>query len=245
MIKKCIASWASQGRENYNKALLNLIRSCKEAGWDGDYVMGSLDGYVDEYLGVKIDLGAYPKSEKYNLSYNHAEIPYGFKPEQIQVARERGYDLVIWCDSTIRMLKKPDEIIQIARERAVVAFDNLGHPLANYISDVCVDRIGLTPEELPKAKNIMACCLVFDFSRQLAVDVLEHWMKLRADSFSFQNGYGSTRPEFVTHKHDQSALAGVLYKRGIEVLPYGRLAYPPNHITKEYGEVIFLNKGVI
>lgn len=244
-MKHCISSWASTGRENYNRALLNLIRSCKDTNWDGGYVMGSLDGYVDEYLGVPIALGNYPKSQAYQLSNNHAEIPYGFKPEQIQVAREAGYDMVIWADSTIRLLKHPIDLMGEARKRGVVAFENLGHPLHKYISDVAVNRSGLTPDELMAAPNIMACCLIFDFSQQIAIDVLDRWMELRADSFSFQNGYGSTRPEFITHKHDQSALAGVLFKHGIEPLPYGALAYPPHHITKEYGEVTFLNKGVI
>jgi len=244
-MKHCITSWASTGRENYNKAMLNLIRSCKDAQWDGGFVMGSLDGYVDEYLGVKIDLGAYPKSDKYQLAYNHAEIPYGFKPEQIQVARERGYDMVIWCDSTIRMLRHPIELMELSAKRGVVAWDNLGHPLYKYISDPGVNRLGITEEQLMEAKNIMACCLIFDFRHPVANAVFDEWMVLRADSFSFQNGYGSTRPGFVTHKHDQSALAGVLYKHGVQLEEYGGLAYPPHHLTKEYGEVTFLNKGVI
>lgn len=244
-MKRCIASWSSKGRENYNGAMLRLIRSCKDAGWDGDYVMGSLDGDCDEYLGAEIKLGSYPRSETYNLHNNHAEIPYGFKPEQIQVARERGYDVVIWCDSTIRMLRYPTEILAFAKDHGVAAFDNLGHPLHKYISDVCVNRTGLTPEELPVAKNIMACCIVFDFTHPMAGKVLDRWMELRADSFSFQNGYGSTRPEFITHKHDQSALAAILFKYGVPLLPYGPLAYPPHHETNEYGQVIFLNKGVI
>jgi hypothetical protein len=231
------------GRENYCKAMLGLIRSCKNVGWDGDYVMSSLDGYVDEYLGVKIDLGTYPRSEKYQLSNNHHEIPYGFKPEQIQVARERGYEQIIWCDSTIRLLKNPEPYLQLAKERGIVAFDNLGHPLNKYISDLAVDRTGLTPSELTEAKNIMACAIVFDFSNPITVSVFEQWADLRKDGVSFQN-YGSDRPEFITHKHDQSCLAVILHKHKVDVLPYGGLAYPPYHKTGEYGEVTFLNKGV-
>lgn len=80
-MSKCIVSFSSMGRENYNQAQLRLIKSIKWSGWDGGVVMQSYDGYVDEYKGVKIELGSYPKSEKYNLQNNNSEIPYGFKPE--------------------------------------------------------------------------------------------------------------------------------------------------------------------
>ena len=81
--KKIVVSFASKGRENYNKAQLGLIKSCVNAGWDGDYLIRSYDGYCDNYLGVDIKLGSYPITEKHGLCPNHAEIPWGFKPDII------------------------------------------------------------------------------------------------------------------------------------------------------------------
>ena len=245
MSKKCIVCWSSLGRENYPSAQLKLIRSCINTGWDGDYIMQTLDGYVDEYLGVKIEQGAYPKSERWQLANNNSEIPYAFKPELIQVARERGYEQVIWCDSSIRLFSDPTPLLELAKEKGVVAFDNLGHPFRNYVSDVCLKMLHIPYEELDKVPQIMACVVIFDFTNEKAVRVFDKWIATSRDGVSFQNGYGSTRPEFVAHRHDQVVLSGLMYKEGIELLPYGGLCYHPNEITKQYGEPIyFVNKGM-
>ena len=59
---KVLVSVASKGREDYNKAQLNLINSALRytnhtRHWFHDFLMRSVDGYVDEYKGVKIELG--------------------------------------------------------------------------------------------------------------------------------------------------------------------------------------------
>src|ERR1700721_228181 len=114
MSKKVIVSFSSHGRENYCAAQLKLIKSCKEAGWDGDYLMRSYDGYVDNYLGVDIKLGSYPVTKKYGLCNNHSEVPWGFKPNLIHEAIEAGYEQIIWCDSSIRMVKDIQPLLDIA-----------------------------------------------------------------------------------------------------------------------------------
>jgi hypothetical protein len=243
-MSKCIVSFSSFGRENYPKAQLRLIRSIKDAGWDGKIIMQSLDGYVDEYLGVKIELGKYPCSQKYNLQNNHSEIPYAFKPEIIQVAIERGADQVIWCDSTILLEKHPVVCLAWAEKYGVAAFENLGHPLKKYVSDVCLEMQNITEEELDKIPQIMACCIIFDFTNENGVRAFEEWVKASRDGVSFQN-YGSEREGFVTHKHDQSVISLILWKLGIPLLPYGTLVYHPHNETGEYGHGYeFVNKGI-
>lgn len=243
-MSKCIVSFSSFGRENYNRAQLRLIRSIKDSGWDGGIIMQSLDGYVDEYLGLKIETGKYPCSHKYNLTWNHAEIPYAFKPEIIQVARERGYEQVIWCDSTILLAKIPEASFAHAKEHGVAAFHNLGHPLKYYCSDLCLERQFVTEEELEDIQQIMACCTVFDFTNPKGEEAFEKWVEASRDGVSFQN-YGSEREGFITHKHDQATLSLILWKLGIPLLPYGKLVYYPHNETGEYGnDFEIINKGI-
>lgn len=243
--KKVVVSWASMGRENYPAAQLRLIKSCVNAGWDGDYIMQSLDGYCDNYMGVPIELGRYPQSIKYPLHNNHAEIPYGFKPTLIQEAYEKGYEQIVWCDSTIRMAKNINPLLEIASERGVVAFDNLGHPLKNWISDIALQMLDITEEQLQDIKQIMACVIIFDLSNPVGMKIFTEWMTRAHDGFSFQNGYGSTRKGFVAPRHDQACLSGILWKHNIELLPYGKLVYPPHDKTLEYGDdFYFINKGI-
>lgn len=237
---KCITSFSSTGRENYNKALLRMIKSCQECGWDGGYHIRTLDGYVDEYMGVKIINGAYPAG-----CNNHAEVPYGFKPAIIKEAIDKGYEQVVWCDSTIKMMKDITPLLDYAKQFGVCAFDNLGYPLNGWISDIALERLQITEKDLLDIKQIMACCIIFDISNPVGKRIFNEWYEASKDGVSFQNGYGSSRRGFVAHRHDQAVLSGLLWKYKIELLPYGKLVYQPHDTTFEYGkDIYFLNKGV-
>ena len=248
MKKPIIISFASQGRENYNKAMLYLISSCQDI-WDGDYMLWSLDGYIDQYKDVSIILGngKYPNSTM-GQCYNHAEVPYQFKPHLFQKAFDEGYRQVIWCDSTIRMLKHPKPLLEIAKKQGVVTFHNLGHPLSHWISDAALNQLGVNPKDrntINTLEQIMACVIIFDFDNPNGLEIFNEWMKHAQDGVSFQNGYGSSRPEFISHRHDQAVLSYIVQKAGIPMQPYGQLCYPPHHETKEFGkDIYFLNKGL-
>lgn len=245
MNKKVIVSFASHARENYNKFLLGLIRSSNEAGWvdnGGEFYLRSFDGYVDEYLGAKIINGSYPVTEKYGLCNNHAEIPWGFKPNLILEAYEKGFTEIIWCDSKIRMIKYPEPLLKLASEIGVVAFNNWGYPLKNWISDLAQERLRITNAELEDMKQIMGCMIIFNLNNPKGLEALNFWLQASRDGVSFQN-YGSTREGFIASRNDQSCLSGILYKLNIPIQPYGALCYPPYDTTKEYGEPYFVNSG--
>lgn len=243
--KKVVVSFASKGREDYNAAQLRLIKSCVDSGWDGDYLIRSYDGYCDNYLGVDIKLGSYPITERYGLCNNHSEVPWGFKPNLIQEALEkRNYESVIWCDSTIRMKKDITPLLEYAKVNGCAAFDNLGHPLKNWISDVCLEHLHISEQELEGIQQIMGCCIIFDFTTMKGRSIFEEWMALSRDGVCFQN-YPSKREGFVAHRNDQSTLSGILWKHGVPLLPYGKLVYPPHDKTLEYGsDIYFVNKGI-
>lgn len=240
--KPCIVSFASHGRENYNKFILGLVRSCKNSGWDGDFYIRSFDGYVDEYLGVPIINGSFPITKTYGLCYNQDEVPWGFKPHLIWEAHEKGYDQIIWCDSKIRMLRHPQPLLDLSKERGIVVFDNMGHPLYKWCSDYCQERAGLTPEEMACAKQIMGCLIIFDLSNKTGMTVFKYWMDMARDGVSFQN-YSSKRLGFIDHRHDQAALSAILHKLKVPIEPYGALCYPPYDENKQFGEPYFVNSG--
>jgi hypothetical protein len=245
MSKKVIVSFASSGRENYNKAQLRLIRSCVEAGWDGNYLIRSFDGFVDRYDGVEILLGSYPETKLYGVCNNHAEVPFGFKPAIVLEALEKGYEQIIWCDSTIVMARDIKPLLKYAKKHGIAAFDNLGYPLLNWISDYQQERLGISDEELWKAKQIMACCIVFDFSNPIKQTIFDKWIEASKDGVSFQN-YGSQRRGFVATRHDQSFLSGLLHLHDVPLLEYGNLVYEPHDKEPfEYGNnFYFINKGI-
>ena len=236
---KVIVSFASSGRENYNKAQLRMIKSTI-GKWDGDYLIRSYDGYVDEYVGVPIITGSYPSTS----TNNHAEVPYNFKPDIVLEAIQKGYTKIIWCDSTILLHQDPTPMLDYASEHGVAAFDNLGHPLWAWISDLSLQMQDLTDDDLANIKQIMACVIIFDVSNPAGKSVFDKWYKASKDGISFQN-YGSKREGFKAHRHDQAVLSMLLHKAGIPLLPYGKLVYHPDEETGEFGnDIYFVNKGL-
>ncbi len=237
-----LVSVASQGRENYNKAQLNLIKSADESknvtrNWYGDYLMRSVDGYTDEYRGVRIHLGQWPQTEKYGASWQHKDMPYQFKPFAIWEAIEAGYTKILWCDSTIRIMKNPEPLWEKCAEQGILAWDNLGHELMDYTPDFMLTWL---EENGHKAggKQIMACCIMFDTTNPKTLPVIEAWIKGSLENCFHHNT--STRPNFKGARHDQALLSHLLHDAGIEVQDYGQLAYRHHQPI----EPTYLNWGV-
>lgn len=239
-MKEVLVSVASQGRENYNKAQLNLIRSSLNVNngrnWYGDYLIRSVDGYVDEYLGVPIAKG-WPVTEEFGTSWQHADMPYQFKPYAVWEAYEKGYKRVLWCDSTIRIMKNPNQLWERCNDLGILAWDNEGHPLKHWISDYAVEKTGLKDLE---AKQIMACCIMFDLTHPKTETIVRQWIEGSRNNSFHHSTNGSRRDGFKTDRHDQSYLSALMSVHGIEVQPYGELAYP--HYTPI--KPTFLNWGV-
>jgi hypothetical protein len=245
MNKKVLVNFACMGRENYNKAQLRLIKSFVDNKWDGDYLMRSTDSYVDEYDGVKIKLGSLPITEAYGKSYNHAEIAYGFKCYIIQEAIEAGYTKIIWCDSTIVNVRNLDPLFDLAAQHGFVSFNNLGHPLKFWISDIAQERLGITNAQLETMEQAMACVMIFDIENPAGKKLFEDWMAKCLDGVSFQMEAGSKRPGYRGHRGDQPIISGLAALAGIPLLPYGYLVYQPHDTTFEYGTAFyFINKCV-
>ena len=93
MSKNCIVSFASNGRNDYRKWLLNLLDSCVEH-WGGDYLIYSPDHWLNNYKGIEIK-NVTPTNVNYFPFYEHSEMPYQFKIAIIEQARQMGYEKII------------------------------------------------------------------------------------------------------------------------------------------------------
>lgn len=243
-MKPVIVSIASLGRENYNEAQLNMIKSCVRAGWDGDYMLRSVDGYCDNYMGVPIRLGSWPYTRKKGISWSHENMNYQFKPFAVQEALEAGYRKIIWMDSTCRMLLNPGPLWVIAKERGILAWNNLGHPVLPYATDTAIKNLGETPSSLEGVKQIMACCIMFDMDAPLTEQMFDRWLESSLDN-SFHPDETS-RPGFIAPRHDQVTMSIILNKFKVQLSDYGDgFCYHPHEMTLEYKNPIYLfNKGV-
>lgn len=224
----CLLSFASAGREDYRFFLLRLLDSAIEH-WKGDYLIYSPDHELTEYKGIKINKG-YPEP-KGIISYPHDQMPYQFKTALIQQALEMGYNKVIWLDS--RMIINKD--LTPLFKNAVTMFENLGHPLKNYISYNAERLLGFP--DLDNIVQVWGGCYTLNFMKS---DAWKFWDKLKEHSIdgSFKDG-DSKREGFVAHRHDQAVMS-VIAKEYATMLPYGQIVCPPHDETLEYGNDFYL-----
>jgi len=239
MSKTVLVSMASGvgsgARENYLKAQLALLKSAQSytnylKNWTGDYLIRALDGYCEKYEGVDIKLGSWPINKKYGVSWQHKDAPFQFKPFAIQEAIEAGYKQILWCDSTIRLMRNPEHLWEQCAEHGILAWDNEGHQLKPWIAPHAVKTIGIDVEGV---KQIMACCIMFDFNHLKTQVVFDEWIECSRNGSFLNKG-------FDNHRHDQACLSAIMHKHGIPIQPYGALAYP--HYTPT--APTFLNVGV-
>lgn len=243
--KDVICSFSSKGRDDYNRLLLRLIDSVKEH-WKGDMLVYSPDHSLSEYKGVTIHKGwPQPKGVK---SFTHAEMPYQFKTAIIQEAVERGYERIIWLDSSMQLKKDLTPLFDSIT--GVTTFENLGHPTWKYLSDSAAELLRVPSEEwLLSVPQIWGGAFALNFSKEYARRWFEE-LKIASVNGSFKDG-PSKRVEFVAHRHDQAVMSVMLgyeihlkfdgqdqknlkydYK---DMLPYGQILCPPHDKTGEYG----------
>jgi hypothetical protein len=213
-----IVSFAKRGRENYPSAFPRLIASAKDAGYTGDFIVCAPEMPESQIHAGVINLPNLPIP-------SHTDVPYGFKPALVKIARDRGYKKVLWCDSTIFFVRKAEDIFETIAWKGLMLFDNPGCPEAVWTSDDCLAKMGCSPEEANKFNQAMACVMGFDFENPVAAKLFDEWEAFGNDGVSFQGRSGSSRPEFKAHRHDQSVISYLAHRDGITKIPYGTLSY--------------------
>ncbi len=197
-MKPLIISLAINGRDNYvekQKALISTL-----------HVAGDCDNWI---------LNHYPMHVT-----RQEEIPYKFKYDLIMQAYNQGYKKVFWLDSTMRLLKNPFELLEESKD-GIVAFDNIGHPTCNYITDIAIENMECA-DYIYDVKNTWGGAIGFDFEKELPKIILDEIL-LQSLIGSFNNG-GSNRKEFIAARHDQSVNSVIFHKHKIDILDYGFIA---------------------
>lgn len=211
MKKNLIISLAINGREAYVDKQKGLIETLPIAGDCDHWILNHYPPYVTP----------------------HNTTPYRFKFDLLKRAQEDGYKQVFWLDSTMRLLKDPFELLEKS-ESGIVAFHNIGHKVAKYISDWAVQNLCDTgymlEDELYEIESTWGGALGFDFTKELPMKILDE--TLRQSTMGTFDESGSKRLDFVAARHDQSCLSVLFFFYEIPLLPYGIIA-ARQHVTEE------------
>ena len=239
-MRRCIISWAKDGREYYSQGLKRLIPSAKASGHDGDFdrqfLIVSPGLKETEISGISI----HRDTPSYFTIPAHGDVPYGFKPALFRMAFKSGFDQVLWCDSTIIIYKSLDYIWQEVKERGVFVGDNPGCPLCFWTSDDALTEMGAPKNCM--TDEVMACAIAFDIRHPIAERVFWQWWHYSNDGITFQGKSGSSRPEFRAHRHDQSALSWLTHAHRVQREPYGVVCYHAD--IPKFPQHILVNTGL-
>lgn len=231
-MKNCIVSFFEQGREDYYHMTERLINSIYTNKVNADVIIfsphieeNSVIPMKDTECTLYLEKG-YPKSFIYGECQVHKEQPYLFKSYAIQVARERGYDKVVWADSSIVIMNDMSHYFKLLEEIGVIVMDNPGCPISFYTADDCLDKMGCPRNEM--AFEIDAAIMLFDFNSEKANTVFDEYFSFCRDGVCLRGESGSDRIEFKAHRHDQSIMSYIIRKHYINPINYGAWCYANN-----------------
>jgi len=218
MTKVAVVNFANAGNTRYEWGQENLRKSFET--FDPDIPFFALKRY-----------------EEFN-SPTHADCPYGFKVAAVDHVRKLGYDVVIWIDSSLRLVKSIKPLIQEISKVGVYLQQDNGHSIAQWANDRSLEYFGVTRDEVVKIPAVHAISIGFDFRHPDTMPFFERWKKCADDGIfrGSRTNDGNTEskdPRCHGHRHDQTCLE--LLARELK-MPYSPLywSYDVNSSTRYF-----------
>ena len=152
-------------------------------------------------------------------SPDHAINPYAFKVYCMEAVRNKGFDIVIWLDAPVFLLRPIDEWVEEIKKVGVYLQEG-GFKVGQWANDRSLAHFNLTRDEAITLPNIHAQILAFDFSNPKAQAFFEEWkhccaIGLFKGQWNNHNKTESQDPRCLGHRHDQTCLELLANKRNI------------------------------
>lgn len=152
-------------------------------------------------------------------SPHHQQSPYSFKVHAIETVRNRGYRLIFWCDSVVRLRKSIGDLLPYIRKVGVYLQAD-GWPVGVWANDKSLHYFGLTRDQAMDIEAIYACIMAFDFDNPIANEFFTRWKKASADGIFIGNWKNDLKTESQDdrcrgHRHDQTCAELVSHQIGI------------------------------
>src|SRR5688572_23003572 len=123
-MRRCIVSLATQGRR-FPEKLRRLGRSIKRNGFDGEFL-------------------SWPPGQLPPGFVPHSQVPFGFKPCCLMDARRRGFDSMLWLDSSCVVIGRLEPLFRDIEEHGYVLFRNGSFRVGEWASDFALDHFALS-----------------------------------------------------------------------------------------------------
>lgn len=154
----------------------------------------------------------------------HSDSPYGFKVYAIEIAKNLGYDIVIWCDSPMRLLRPIDEWIPLITKHGVY-LQRDGWFCGQWANDRTLAYFNKSRDDAMNIPNIYACVMGFDFRTDIARKFLDEFiicekLSLFKGLHHNRNHTESNDVRCLGHRHDQSCAELIADKLNIHPNPF-------------------------
>ena len=184
-MKKAIVSFGNSNG-NYIKAL-NRLKHSMEGNFDGDILT-----WTDES-----ELGC-PK---------HSQNPYAFKPYAMRSAFMKGYEKVLWLDTSVWAIKSMKPVFEKIAEDGVF-FENSGFPVSMWSNDACLKYFGISRKEAESIRMISSGFVGIDIDNPIGAELYEKWFRAMEA--------GAFKGSWTDHRHDQTALSIIIAQMGLD-----------------------------
>lgn len=157
-------------------------------------------------------------------SPSHQESPYAFKYYSILEAHRRGYQIVIWCDSCLTMLRTVFPWVQSIQEHGVYLQHDVSWSCGMWANDKALDYFNVSRDDAMNIPSVYACVMGFDFKHPMTSKFLARW-KDALDAGCFRGNWTnksnteSQDPRCRGHRHDQTCAELVAHELGIPLQP--------------------------
>lgn len=161
----------------------------------------------------------------------HHENPYAFKIYTIQLARELGFEQILWVDCSVWAIKDISPVFDIIEEDGYIC-QEAGHKVGRWTNDRALNYFGINRDEAMKIDMYgNAGLLGLDFTNPIAVEFFDKW-KASMEAGMFK-GYWKNNDHTESwdlrcdgHRHDMSCGSvirhnlGMKMQSGNEILQY-------------------------
>lgn len=217
---RCVIS-LGVGKDVYKACLERLRESLIRTGFDGDFLFWNQrfpDGAPSQF-----------------------EAPFAFKTYCFFVARDLGYEEILWMDPVCVALRSLEPVFALIQANGYVMFNNnYGQMMGQWCSDEALAANGLSRDEAMLIPETPCSVLGLDLRSPLANRFLEGWYQIMSDGVTargtrqpvdnwedymaiFWNKKGriSADPRVGGHRCDQPAAGIVAHRLGMT--PYADL----------------------
>ena len=156
-------------------------------------------------------------------SPTHTENPYAFKLYAIDYVRDLGYDIIIWCDSPVRLTCPIEEWIAEV-EKVGVYLQQTEWTIGQWANDKSLEWFKVSRDDVINLPSCAAGLQGLDFRHPTTIAYFDLWWKameagLFKGAWKNETQSESKDPRCTGHRHDQTCAELTCYTLGIPFQP--------------------------